>query len=565
MFVRYAFYGRLSTDDRQDVTLARPSQLKACSEKIEALGGVITAEYFDQESGSHADRRELLALIAEASDAETRRFDRVIVYSTSRLSRDRVDAALFERDLRRLDAPVSYVDGGGSQLEIAIKQAIDEHERNRLKIETRRGQAQNIRNGYRCGGRAPYGYQLQREPHPVAVRAAKGDTKSRLVPNVAEAATIVRIYRWWVEDGLGNLAIADRLNELGVPSPVHTNTKRNIRGTWAKTTIRAILQNPVYTGLLVWDRTDHSLKRERGGGGARRRDRDEWVLSEVKHPALVSEDLWNAAQARFASSPQRRGGRKGQKRYLLSGLCKCASGHQPLAMFGSATRDYVYMRCDYGRQYGRAAAAAIESHGQWCSVREDALMSLVLDFFEARVFGATRMDRLAEQIDAQPRADPGHEARARLEGQIADADSALAAQVRGLEAGVDAALVQARIDELKAERAPLAAALVALGPELPADNTSLAKNLDRLPDLNEALRRATPDIQRKVFEAFALRIEYDRTTSRARISATIDDALADALCGARELESARFCTDSHGGGRIRTFEGRANAFTARPL
>jgi site-specific DNA recombinase len=564
MLIRYAFYGRLSTDDRQDVTLARPSQLKACDDKAQALGGAITAEFFDQESGGHAHRPELLALIAEARDAKTRRFDRVIVYSTSRLSRDRVDAALFERDLRRLDAPVSYVDGGGSRLEVAIKQAIDEHERSRLKVETRRGQAQNIRNGYRCGGRAPYGYRLQREPHPVAVRAAKGETKSRLVPESAEIGTVERIYNWWVQDNLGTLAIADRLNERGVPSPVHTNTKRNVRCKWAKSTIRAILQNPVYTGRLVWDRTDHSLKRERGGGGARLRSRDEWVLSEVEHPALVSQDLWDAAQARFSASPQRRGGRKGQKRYLLSGLCKCASGHEPLAMFGSKTLDYVYMRCDYGRQYGRAAAAGIEGHGQWCSVREDTLMPLILDFFEQRVFGATRMDRLAKQIDAQPRKNPDHDARARLARQIADVDSALAAQVRGLEAGVDPGLVQVRIDELKAERAPLAASLAVLGPELPADDSRLAENLDRLPDLSDALRRAAPDAQRQVFDAFALLVEYDRVEGKARISAAVDDAVAEALVGAPDLPTV-FCTDGHGGGRIRTFEGRANAFTARPL
>jgi hypothetical protein len=38
-----------------------------------------------------------------------------------------------------------------------------------------------------------------------------------------------------------------------------------------------------------------------------------------------------------------------------------------------------------GSAYGRAAAAGIEGHGQWCSVREDTLMPLILDFFEQRM------------------------------------------------------------------------------------------------------------------------------------------------------------------------------------
>jgi hypothetical protein len=46
-----------------------------------------------------------------------------------------------------------------------------------------------------------------------------------------------------------------------------------------------------------------------------------------------------------------------------------------------------------------AAAAGIEGHGQWCSVREDTLLPPILDSSSS----ATRMDGLAKQIDAQPR------------------------------------------------------------------------------------------------------------------------------------------------------------------
>jgi site-specific DNA recombinase len=49
---RFAFYGRLSTDDRQDQTLARPSQLEACKRKAAEPGGEIVVEFFDQESGA---------------------------------------------------------------------------------------------------------------------------------------------------------------------------------------------------------------------------------------------------------------------------------------------------------------------------------------------------------------------------------------------------------------------------------------------------------------------------------------------------------------------------------
>lgn len=38
-------------------------------------------------------------------------------------------------------------------------------------------------------------------------------------------------------------------------------------------------------------------------------------------------------------------------------------------MFGSIRKTRTYYRCDYGRTYGREAAAQIEGHGLWCSTR----------------------------------------------------------------------------------------------------------------------------------------------------------------------------------------------------
>ena len=65
---RFAFYGRLSTDDKQDQTLARPSQLEACRRKAAELGGEIVVEFFDQESGAKDDRPGWTALTQEARD-----------------------------------------------------------------------------------------------------------------------------------------------------------------------------------------------------------------------------------------------------------------------------------------------------------------------------------------------------------------------------------------------------------------------------------------------------------------------------------------------------------------
>ena len=99
MGARFAFHGSLSTADKQDPTLARPSQLEACRRKAAELGGEIVCEFFDQASGARDDRPGWTALNQEGRDARTRRFDAVVIYQTSRLSQDRVSAQAAVRTL----------------------------------------------------------------------------------------------------------------------------------------------------------------------------------------------------------------------------------------------------------------------------------------------------------------------------------------------------------------------------------------------------------------------------------------------------------------------------------
>jgi len=44
---RFAFYGRVSTEDAQDPAASRGWQLRRANELITPAGGVIVAEYFD--------------------------------------------------------------------------------------------------------------------------------------------------------------------------------------------------------------------------------------------------------------------------------------------------------------------------------------------------------------------------------------------------------------------------------------------------------------------------------------------------------------------------------------
>ena len=468
-----------------------------------------------------------------------------MIYQTSRLSRDRVSAGLFHRELKKHGVPIHYAIGAGDPttaeggLLIALQQAFDEYERAKLSRETKRGMRQNALQGFRCGGRAPYGYTLERLPHPVPSRAKAGDTKTKLVPDPELAPAVAEIFHLWAIKGWGCKAIADHLNRPGgPPSPSHVDPKRNTRSDWAKSSIRAMLRNPTYTGRLVWNRHDFATKRETGGS-ARIRAQSEWIVSEIEHPPLVSDELFTAAQERFRHRARPKGQpRPGGREYLFAGMVKCASGHQPLSMYGRERKKHTYMCCDYGRAYGRVAAEQIDGHGQWLYVREDHLLPLVEEFFAQRIFGPLRLRKLAKQLRAHEREAKNngkrhHDAQRR---QITDIDRRLGLQLNALEKGIYPELVGTRIAELRAQKEQLEEHLRDQPPD-PDDQepTELLANLERLPDRSQALRDAPPALKRQIFDAFELRILYDKINRRIEISATISEAVAHTLQNANDL------------------------------
>ena len=299
-----------------------------------------------------------------------------------------------------------------------------------------------------------------------------------------------------------------------------------------------MLRNPVYTGRQVWNRLDFT-EAKHSGGGARRRAREEWVVAEEAHLPIVSDETFEAAQALFdqrVRSPKSAGTKRS---YLFSGMVRCRTGHQPLSMQGTARKGRHYYACAYATNYGEVAA--LEAHGgQKCiSVREDWIERLVLRFFEQRIFGPMRLDKLAKQLRAHDRAERrnGKLAGTRMRQQLAELDRKIKAQVQALEKGIEPELVSERIGELRGDRDALEEALAGIGTEhQKAEEEELSAQLARIPDLGAALREAPREIKRQVFVAFELQIAYDKAEHRVELTATVSEAVADAFENAKALQ-----------------------------
>jgi site-specific DNA recombinase len=536
--MRFAWYGRLSTKDKQDPTLSFPSQREACEHKASELGGQIVRDFTDQESGRREDREAWSELVAEARDRDTRRFDAVVIYSTSRLARDLFHALAFERELARAGVQVYYAIAAGDptspegRLMRHLFQALDQFEVEKLGREVRRGQTENTRQGYRNGGRAPHGYQLKRVPHPDPRRARSGDHKSLLEPDPEQAPVIMEIFERYLA-GSGFKEIANHLNRPGgPPSPKHVDSRRNTAGKWSKTTIRAILENHVYTGRLYWNRLDFRQTKLREGPLIRRPE-DEWIQAERRHEAIVPDDWFQQAQEQLTKRPKTEGSRRrsAQRRtYALRGIVHCATGHNPLRMHGKERKGITYYACCYRIAYGDKAAEAL-GHGKWQYVREDALLPVIDHFFATNIFGAQRIHHLrAQHADLGPSiATEDTQENDRLREQIADIEHRIELQVHAIEAGVEPTLVSARINALKHEQRDLQRALAtserSTASRPHTDLDSACELLDQLPLLDNELAEADPELRRQVLDAFRFAVEIDRNTPGIRLRALVSSAL----------------------------------------
>jgi site-specific DNA recombinase len=338
--LRFAFYGRISTEDWQDPVTSRARQLQQAMMLV-AGRGVIVAEFFDAGESRTlpwARRPQAAALVASLADPD-RGWEAIVVGEYERAfyaSQYASMAPLFEHYGIQLWMPevggrVDWHAEDHEQTMLALGLSSKrETTRTRIRVRTAMA-AQTLEQGRYLGGRPPYGYLLgDAGPHPNKAHAAWGRRAHKLEPDPATAP----IVRWMFSQRLAGRSaarITRALNDAGIPCPSAADPGRNPHRTgaaWTLRTVAAILANPRYTGRQVWNRqrTDFDLADPANTGlGHKQVQRwnlpEGWVISKhPAHAALVSEaDFITAQEVAVPRGPAGPAAR----RYLLAGLLAC--------------------------------------------------------------------------------------------------------------------------------------------------------------------------------------------------------------------------------------------------
>ena len=199
-------YLRVSTQE-QDEKYGKDAQKDAISKYAREHGFKIVAWYEDVVSGVSDERPELNKVLY-GDDIINPPFQAVIIFKTDRLARDTKLYFYYLYLLEKKGVKLLSVEEefGGDQAFANIYRSmmlfVAEQERKNIALRTSHGRKIKATCGGYAGGRPPYGYQ---------------SVDGNLTVKPDEAEIVKEIFKMY-DDIVSQLAIADYLNEIGVPT-----------------------------------------------------------------------------------------------------------------------------------------------------------------------------------------------------------------------------------------------------------------------------------------------------------------------------------------------------------
>ena len=194
-----------------------------------------------------------------------------------------------------------------------------------------RGRLLSVQQGNFIGTKPPYGYDKD--------IIMEGKKKCHTLKIKESEADVVRmVFDMYVNQDMGRVNIAHRLNELGVPT--------RTGALWSQDTIKTMLENDHYIGKVRWNwrKTvtvveDGEIKKVRP-----KTEVGEYLVYDGKHPAIISDELFQAARAKQGKNHRAKS--KTKVRNPLAGLLFCQCGRAMSLRTYIANRPPPRLLCD---------------------------------------------------------------------------------------------------------------------------------------------------------------------------------------------------------------------------
>ena len=355
--------------------------------------------YIDNgESGKDFDRPAWQRLM---DDIRAGRVDCICVKDLSRFSRNYIETIEFLEKIfpfmgvRFVSVNDGYDNNAPSSnnegLIVALKSLVNDHHLKDISRKIHSTIKARRERGEYAGSQAPFGYRKM------------ADNKSKLEPD-PETAPIIREIFEWRAAGVSRLEISKRLCNCGIPTP--TQKLRQERGIfncdffkstiWREATLKGILRNRIYIGVLSQGKHDQRLYDHKPCTPVPQSD---WVITENAHEPIVSRELWEAANAVETATRieyAKCGRRDDLPDNIFQGFTICAVCGTKISRLynkkvnpSGKTYEYLHYKCPLHRQHPKETTYRM--------LRAEALYDTVFPLVHDRLLLASNLAAIIEK------------------------------------------------------------------------------------------------------------------------------------------------------------------------
>ena len=370
--MRVWLYARLSNDDDREMN-SLLNQREICQAFAEQHGYTIVGQsYDDNASGMNFNRRGLDKLTA-AVDADM--IDAVIVKDLSRLGRHKTQTALFIDYLRERQVRVISATEGvdtfrdEDDLIIGVRGLMNDYYAKDIGKKIRAGYRQKQKDGIVIT--PPFGYWKDKNTGQIKV-----DTEA--------AVTVQLIYSLYLQ-GCGQKEISRRLNVMERKTPAqlraercgrevrHTHKTRDGQFLWTYASVKNILVEEAYTGVLI------NHRREYNNGKAKHIDKTDWYRHEDFFPVIIGKQEWVQVQALLKRQARPANGNQAKHRYAGLLTCwECGNTFIPMIRCWNGKSRVEYVCRGYHRN-GKSYCSSHRIHEETLDEQVWALVSAMHD------------------------------------------------------------------------------------------------------------------------------------------------------------------------------------------
>lgn len=327
-------------------------------------------------SGTNFDRPSFKKML---SDIDEGKINLVIVKDLSRFGRNYVEAGMYvqrftDSNIRFIAADDNYDSLVNSDdLLFPIKNVVNEMYARDVSKKTKAAKKAKARDGQFIGSKAPFGYKI--DPND----------RHHLIVDEPAAQVVKRIFRL-ASEGVGYNKMAKIFREEKVLTPIayfNLNNPDYFKSDywrkefdWHVTSIRAILNNEVYLGKLVYGRQRNKSMKSKEKV---RNPKEDWIVVENCHEPIITQELWDTVHKIL--NAKHRPAKAGEVQ-MFAGLLYCSDCGHCLTYSQKQRKD--------GSYHGAYSCWMYKTHGkEYCAshyITFDTIYELVLIDIQRNLF-----------------------------------------------------------------------------------------------------------------------------------------------------------------------------------